>query len=246
MSYQQPCATSACHQAEYTHQGHGYPHTQPIWSAVPQYHYGYEQHTMAPPVAHTFVQASAMSPNHTSSAEPVVGGQNGYTTVPPGQHLLYRDGVEIDYGQPTTPMVEFNVDELLEYQRRRSSATSEEKEPLTPAQRRRKAQNRAASPTLLEMVRLLTRRGGHSQRAFRDRKRQRVQDLEVQLTALEIRTSSLESDNEKLKHELLRTREENELLRTITRPQLSGNTLQLDQRRPVTRPDKIGKHLPAE
>ncbi|KAI5276645.1 hypothetical protein E4T47_00322 [Aureobasidium subglaciale] len=228
MSYQQPCATSACHQAEYTPQGHGYPHTQPIWSAVPQYHYGYEQHTMAPPVAHTFVQASAMSPNHTSSAEPVVGGQNGYTTVPPGQHLLYRDGVEIDYGQPTTPMVEFNVDELLEYQRRRSSATSEEKEPLTPAQRRRKAQNRAA------------------QRAFRDRKRQRVQDLEVQLTALEIRTSSLESDNEKLKHELLRTREENELLRTITRPQLSGNTLQLDQRRPVTRPDKIGKHLPAE
>ncbi|KAI5208472.1 hypothetical protein E4T39_01236 [Aureobasidium subglaciale] len=246
MNYPQSCATtSACHQAIYAPHNHGSPHTQPVWSAAPQYHYGYEQHTLAPPVAYTFVQAPAMSPNHTSPTEPVVGGHNGYTTVPPEQHLLYRDGVEVDYGQPTSPMVEFNVDELLEYQRRRSSATSEEKELLTPAQRRRKAQNRAALPTLLEMVRMLTRRGGHSQRAFRDRKRQRVQDLEVQLTALEMRTSSLESDNEKLKHELLRTRQENELLRTITRPELPDSTSQPDRRRTATRSDRISKHLPA-
>lgn len=66
---------------------------------------------------------------------------------------------------------------------------------------------------------MLTRRGGYSQRAFRDRKRQQVQELEAQLSALELRTNSLESDNERLKHELLLEREENEALRSITRPQ---------------------------
>jgi hypothetical protein len=58
--------------------------------------------------------------------------------------MIYGNGIEVDYGQAGSLPVEFNVEELLEYQRRRSSATSEEKEPLTPAQRRRKAQNRAA------------------------------------------------------------------------------------------------------
>jgi hypothetical protein len=110
-----------------------------------QYPYGYEQHTLAPPVGGIFAHAPPiMTPNHTAAEPVVVGGHNGYATVPPGQPLLYRNGVELDYSQPTSPTVEFNVDELLEYQRRRSSATSEEKEPLTPAQRRRKAQNRAA------------------------------------------------------------------------------------------------------
>lgn len=110
-----------------------------------QYSYGYEQHTIAPPVGNVYAPAPIMSPNHTTPAEPVViDGHSGYAVIPPGQPLIYRNGVEVDYGQPTSPAVEFNVDELLEYQRRRSSATSEEKEPLTPAQRRRKAQNRAA------------------------------------------------------------------------------------------------------
>jgi len=111
-----------------------------------QYPYSYEQHTFAPSVGGTFAQApSIMTSDHTAPAEPVViDGHNGYATVPPNQPLLYRNGAEIEYGQSTSPTVEFNVDELLEYQRRRSSATSEEKEPLTPAQRRRKAQNRAA------------------------------------------------------------------------------------------------------
>jgi hypothetical protein len=108
-----------------------------------QYAYGYEQHTLAPPVGSTFAQAPIMASDHTTTAE-VVDGHSGYSIVPPGQPLMYRNGVEADYGQSTSPAVEFNVDELLEYQRRRSSATSEEKEPLTPAQRRRKAQNRAA------------------------------------------------------------------------------------------------------
>ncbi|KAG9801851.1 hypothetical protein KCU68_g22795, partial [Aureobasidium melanogenum] len=121
-----------------------------------------------------------------------------------------------------------NVDELLEYQRRRSSATSEEKEPLTPAQRRRKAQNRAA------------------QRAFRDRKRQRVQELEAQLSALEVRTNSLESDNERLRHELLRTKEENEVLRSIKQPPSPNHVLQPDRRRTARTISRANTNLPAQ
>ncbi|KAH0239200.1 hypothetical protein KCV00_g10347, partial [Aureobasidium melanogenum] len=104
------------------------------------YPYGYEQHTLARSVGSTFARAPIMTSDHTTLAEPVIfDGHNWYATVPPGQPLICRNGVEVDYGQPTSPTVEFNVDELLEYQRRRSSATSEEKEPLTPTQQRRKA-----------------------------------------------------------------------------------------------------------
>lgn len=110
-----------------------------------QYSYGYEQHTLAAPVGDAFTQAPIMTSGHTTPIEPIaVDGHHGYAPVPPGHPAIYRNGVEVDYRQHMPPTVEFNVDELLEYQRRRSSATSEEKEPLTPAQRRRKAQNRAA------------------------------------------------------------------------------------------------------
>ncbi|KAK6008336.1 hypothetical protein QM012_000239 [Aureobasidium pullulans] len=194
-----------------------------------QYSYGYGQHTLAPPVGDTFTQARIMSSGHTTPAEPiVVDGHNGYAHLPPGHPAMYRNGIEVDYGQPVPPTVEFNVDELLEYQRRRSSATSEEKEPLTPAQRRRKAQNRAA------------------QRAFRDRKRQRVQELEAQLSALEVRTNSLESDNERLRHELLRTQEENEVLRSIKQPPSPSHRLQPDRRRTAPTIDRTVMNLPAQ
>ncbi|KAL2034349.1 hypothetical protein VTO58DRAFT_105063 [Aureobasidium pullulans] len=231
MEYQQACGgtTSACHHPVYATHNQGYTHAHHMWTAVPQYHYGYEQHSLASPIGNTFTQAPVVSPINTTSTEPIaVDGRNGFVTMPPGQPLTYRSGVEGDYGQPTSPTVEFNVDELLEYQRRRSSATSEEKEPLTPAQRRRKAQNRAA------------------QRAFRDRKRQRVQDLEAQLSALEVRTNSLESDNERLKHELLLTRDENEVLRSITQPQHPSNTLQPDRRRRTMKAGETGLHLPLQ
>lgn len=110
-----------------------------------QYPYGYEQHTLARSVGSTLAQAPIMTSDHTTPPEPVVlDGHKRYATVPPGQPLMYWKGVGVDDGQPTSPTVELNVDELLEYRRRRSHATSEVKEPLTPAQRRRKTQNRAA------------------------------------------------------------------------------------------------------
>ena len=71
---------------------------------------------------------------------------------------------------------------------------------------------------------LLTRRGGSRQRAFRDRKRQRVQELEAQLSALEVRSNCLASENEMLQHELLRTQEENEVLRGIAQPRSPRET----------------------
>jgi hypothetical protein len=65
---------------------------------------------------------------------------------------MYSNDIEVGCGQPKSPTTELNIDGLLEYQEQRRCATGEEKESLTPAQRRRKAQNRTAyvsgSPTL--------------------------------------------------------------------------------------------------
>ncbi|KAI4615484.1 uncharacterized protein J4E87_009162 [Alternaria ethzedia] len=91
-------------------------------------------------------------------------------------------GADLDDGQP---------------QQARSS--SEEKDSLTPAQSRRKAQNRAA------------------QRAFRERKERHVKELETKLSALESSTHSLQSDNDRLKAALDRARTENDILRATTR-----------------------------
>ncbi|KAH8692941.1 hypothetical protein BGW36DRAFT_385559 [Talaromyces proteolyticus] len=76
--------------------------------------------------------------------------------------------------------------------------SSEEKEPLTPAQSRRKAQNRAA------------------QRAFRERKERRVRELEQKLNDLEQTSTTLHADNERLKQELARIATENEILRATS------------------------------
>jgi hypothetical protein len=86
---------------------------------------------------------------------------------------------------------------------------------------------------------LLTRRGGYRQRTFRDRERQRVQGLEAQLSALEIHAKSLASDNERLHHELLRAREENEALRGIAQPQSPRKTMQPVRRRTTMEADEM-------
>jgi hypothetical protein len=61
---------------------------------------------------------------------------------------------------------------------------------------------------------------------------------------MEVRTNSLESDNERLKHELLVTREENEALRGVVRTQPPSNTMQPDRRRTVAKLENI--YLPAQ
>ncbi|KAI9703230.1 MAG: hypothetical protein M1836_007795 [Candelina mexicana] len=80
----------------------------------------------------------------------------------------------------------------------RARSSSEEKDNLTPAQSRRKAQNRAA------------------QRAFRERKERHVKDLEQKLTALEQATTTLKVANDRLKRELQKVATENEILRATS------------------------------
>ncbi|PGH15078.1 hypothetical protein AJ79_02604 [Helicocarpus griseus UAMH5409] len=77
-------------------------------------------------------------------------------------------------------------------------SSSEEKESLTPAQSKRKQQNRAA------------------QRAFRERKERRVRDLEQELTEYKSNYSSLMEDNESLKRQIAKFATENEILRATS------------------------------
>ncbi|KAF2131891.1 hypothetical protein P153DRAFT_364369 [Dothidotthia symphoricarpi CBS 119687] len=105
----------------------------------------------------------------------------------------------------------------------RTRSSSEEKEGLnlTPAQSRRKAQNRAA------------------QRAFRERKERHVRDLETKLSTLENSKHSLQSDNDRLKQALQRARTENEILRATAGSPPSSRPVSVSYPSP-------GAHLPDE
>ncbi|KEZ41834.1 hypothetical protein SAPIO_CDS6640 [Scedosporium apiospermum] len=82
-------------------------------------------------------------------------------------------------------------------QSRRGQSNSDE-DDLTPAQSRRKAQNRAA------------------QRAFRERKERHVKDLEQRLANLEESQQIAVAENERLKQDLQKISTENEILRATS------------------------------
>lgn len=63
----------------------------------------------------------------------------------------------------------------------------------------------------------------HSQRAFRERKERHVRDLEAKLNLLTTTTSSLQSDNERLKLMLQRAQTENEILRATASSSPTAN-----------------------
>ncbi|OAA42701.1 bZIP transcription factor (Fcr3) [Metarhizium rileyi] len=75
---------------------------------------------------------------------------------------------------------------------------SDEDDSLTPAQSRRKAQNRAA------------------QRAFRERKEKHVKDLEAKLAHMEAVQQQASVENERLKRDLQKVSTENEILRATS------------------------------
>lgn len=75
---------------------------------------------------------------------------------------------------------------------------SEDDDSMTPAQSRRKAQNRAA------------------QRAFRERKEKHVKDLETKLASLEAAQQHASKENERLKRDLQKMSTENEILRATS------------------------------
>ncbi|ERF76197.1 hypothetical protein EPUS_07397 [Endocarpon pusillum Z07020] len=80
----------------------------------------------------------------------------------------------------------------------RTRSSSEEKDSMTPAQNKRKAQNRAA------------------QRAFRERKERHVKELEAKLNDLEAASNKIHTENERLKRELAKVATENEILRATS------------------------------
>ncbi|ORY67703.1 uncharacterized protein BCR38DRAFT_163232 [Pseudomassariella vexata] len=87
----------------------------------------------------------------------------------------------------------------------RNNASNSDDDDMTPAQSRRKAQNRAA------------------QRAFRERKERHVKDLEAKLASLEAAQHMTASENEKLKRDLQKMSIENEILRATSSIQQNQN-----------------------
>ena len=134
---------------------------------------------------------------------------------------VHRASVPEAHFKPLNNLVGQNVasDPLGEEFVSRARSSSEEKDSMTPAQSKRKAQNRAAyvhfslSGFLLRpcLGMLICRRD--SQRAFRERKERHVKDLEAKLNDLERASASLNDENERLKHELAKVSTENKILR---------------------------------
>ncbi|RFU27170.1 hypothetical protein B7463_g9165, partial [Scytalidium lignicola] len=108
-----------------------------------------------------------------------------------------------------------SVSELLQEDAARRSNSDDDDSNLTPAQSRRKAQNRAA------------------QRAFRERKERHVKDLEAKLAALQKDSAAFVEENERLKRDLQKAATENEILRATTSSNLRGPP-------PDTAPDSTG------
>ncbi|KAF2176166.1 hypothetical protein K469DRAFT_755810 [Zopfia rhizophila CBS 207.26] len=192
------------------------------FGAAPQpYHYM----GMPPNFAHTGVD-----PETIRSIEPLDA-----SFLPPSYDAFaFQSALPTTQGSPDpavaqTPIPVGSIDsgiggEVEDSRTSRTRSSSEEKESgLTPAQSRRKAQNRAA------------------QRAFRERKERHVRDLEAKLSALESSTHSLQSDNERLKLALQRARTENEILRAT-----SGQHSPISSRPVSASYPSPGAHLPDE
>lgn len=90
-----------------------------------------------------------------------------------------------------------------ENERRQRQGSHSDEEELTPAQSRRKAQNRAA------------------QRAFRERKERHVKDLESRLQKVQQKEQETALENERLKKDLQKISTENEILRATTQNPVS-------------------------
>ncbi|RAL10382.1 putative bZIP transcription factor (Fcr3) [Aspergillus homomorphus CBS 101889] len=106
----------------------------------------------------------------------------------------------------------------VEFNPARSS--SEEKDNMTPAQSKRKAQNRAA------------------QRAFRERKERHVRELEDKVNKMEQESNTLMADNERLKRELAKFTTENEILKATSGSFRPPNQHSMDAEPTMTGPLK--------
>ncbi|KAM5361451.1 hypothetical protein ACJZ2D_013078 [Fusarium nematophilum] len=113
--------------------------------------------------------------------------------TPPGQNVFAAQVQQVHQQQQHNAGKADSVEELAA-----ARGGSEEDDNLTPAQSRRKAQNRAA------------------QRAFRERKEKHVKDLEAKLAGLEAAQQHASRENERLKRDLQKMSTENEILRATS------------------------------
>ncbi|WYZ39198.1 hypothetical protein EsH8_III_001112 [Colletotrichum jinshuiense] len=120
-------------------------------------------------------------------------------SVQPQPQQPGRNAMSVPPGQQINPQTEAPVhkQEPFDDHARRGGSNSDD-EDLTPAQSRRKAQNRAA------------------QRAFRERKERHVKDLEAKLADLEAEAQQKSTENERLKREMQKISTENEILRATS------------------------------
>ncbi|KAK4189195.1 fluconazole resistance protein 3 [Podospora australis] len=98
---------------------------------------------------------------------------------------------------PTDHLIPVSIFDPESARGQRQGSHSDEEE-LTPAQSRRKAQNRAA------------------QRAFRERKERHVKDLETRLQKVQQKEQETALENERLKKDLQKISTENEILRATS------------------------------
>jgi len=121
---------------------------------------------------------------------------NGVPQKPPTPLSQHKPSISISANQKYEVN---NVDINDDAMRRGSNSDDDD---MTPAQSRRKAQNRAA------------------QRAFRERKERHVKDLEAKLAAMERNSATVAEENERLKLQLQKAATENEILKaTSAHPQ---------------------------
>ncbi|KAG6367191.1 hypothetical protein INS49_001376 [Diaporthe citri] len=131
--------------------------------------------------------------------------------TPPNQHPVAHNGQSqtnrgvnggggavVKPSQPDGLSLSTKPEPVVDLDSGRQGSNSAEEDDLTPAQSRRKAQNRAA------------------QRAFRERKERHVKDLEAKLASLEAAQHETASENEKLKRDLQKMSTENEILKATS------------------------------
>ncbi|KAI4235688.1 MAG: hypothetical protein LQ349_002979 [Xanthoria aureola] len=108
------------------------------------------------------------------------------------------------------------------YEPGQGRSSDDERDNLTPAQSRRKAQNRAA---YVRAFRYMSRLKSHSltktsdsQRAFRERKERHVKDLEGKLNNITSQNNSLLAEIERLRRENEKFATQNEILQATATP----------------------------
>ncbi|KAJ5040359.1 uncharacterized protein L3040_006015 [Drepanopeziza brunnea f. sp. 'multigermtubi'] len=157
-----------------------------------------EHYSNSPPDTFGFQNFEAFNPNHFSNSNDLQPRPSANSV---SQHNVTGGNGN---GRQSYEMSINGADAIDEANRRGSN--SDDDENMTPAQSRRKAQNRAA------------------QRAFRERKERHVKDLETKLADMEKTSATVAEENERLKLQLRKAATENEILKaTASTPRHGGS-----------------------